>query len=103
MKCKVQVILQTQNEYEDVVDKVTEIDSNVSTLQSYTVSKGTNFGIAPDVFLELTSGTQNTAIAYGAGEGTYGLTTGSRNVMKNLSLNFLPNQNFPCPQNRPTY
>jgi len=22
--------------------------------------------------------------------------------MKNLSLNFLPNQNFPCPQNRPS-
>jgi len=22
--------------------------------------------------------------------------------MKNLSLNFLPNQNFPCPRNRPT-
>jgi len=70
------------NKYEDVVDKVTVIDSNVSTLQSYTVSlKGTNFGVGPDVFQELTSGTQNTAIGNGAGGGTYGLTTGSRNVM----------------------
>jgi len=63
-----------------VVDKVTAMDSNVSTLQSYTVSKGTNFGVGPDVFQELTSETQNTAIGYGSGEGTYGLTTGSGNV-----------------------
>jgi len=28
------------NKYEDVLDKVTVIDSNVSTLQSYNVSKG---------------------------------------------------------------
>jgi len=48
--------------------------------------KGTNFGVGPDVFQELTSGTQNTAIGYGAGEGTYGLTTGSGNVMIGYNL-----------------
>jgi len=74
------------NEYEDVVDKVTVIDGNFSTLQSYTALKGTNFGIGPDVFQELTSGTQNTAIGNGAGGGTYGLTTGSRNVMVGYNL-----------------
>jgi len=48
--------------------------------------KGTNFGIGPDVFQELTSGTLNTVIGYGAGEGTYGLTTGSGNVMVGYNL-----------------
>jgi len=43
------------NKYDDVVDKITIIDSNVSTLQSYTVLKGTNFGVGPDVFQDLTS------------------------------------------------
>jgi len=69
------------NEYDDVVDKVTIIDSNISTLQSYTVSKGTNFGIGPDVLQDLTTGTQNTATGYLAGGGPYGLQNGKRNVM----------------------
>jgi len=47
------------NKYEDVVDKVTVIENNVLTLQSYTVSKGTNFGVGPSVFNNLTTGTQN--------------------------------------------
>jgi len=43
---------------------------------------GTNFGVGSSVFQELTSGTQkNTSIGNGAGRGTYGLTTGSGNVM----------------------
>jgi len=63
-----------------VVDKVAVVES-VLTLQSYTVSNGTNFGFGPNVFQDLTTGTQNTAIGNGAGGGTYGLTTGSRNVM----------------------
>jgi len=37
--------------------------------------KGTNFGVGPDVFQELTSGGQNTAIGNGAGGGPYGVTT----------------------------
>jgi len=69
------------NEYEDVVDKVTVIENNVSTLQSYTVSIGTNFGVGPGVFQELTTGTQNTAIGNAATRGPYKLTTGSGNVM----------------------
>jgi len=68
------------NEYEDVVDKVTVIENNVSTLQSYTVSKGQNFGIGPDVFQDLTKGTQNTAIGYGAGGGPYRVASGQGNV-----------------------
>jgi len=43
------------NKYEDVVDKVTVIENNISTLQSYTVSKGKNFGVVPSVFNNLTT------------------------------------------------
>jgi len=43
--------------------------------------KGTNFGVGPDVLQDLTTGTQNTALGNGASAGTYGLTTGSGNVM----------------------
>jgi len=43
--------------------------------------KGTNFGIGPDILQDLTTGTQNTALGNGAGMETYGLTTGSGNVM----------------------
>jgi len=64
-----------------VVDKITIIENNVSTLLSYTVSKGTNFGVGPNVFQDLTTGTQNTAIGNGAGGGTYVVTIGSGNVM----------------------
>jgi len=69
------------NKYEVVVYKVTVIENNVSTLKSYTISNGTNFGIGPNVFQDLTTRTQNTAIGNSATGGTYGLTTGSKNVM----------------------
>jgi len=69
------------NEYEEVVDKVTVTEKNVSTLQSYTVSNGTNVGIGPGIFQELTTGTQNTAIGNATAGGPYKLTTGSGNVM----------------------
>jgi len=69
------------NKYEDVVDKVTVLENNVSTLQSYTVSSGTNFGIGPGVFNSLTTGMQNTAIGNSAAVGAYKLTTRTGNVM----------------------
>jgi len=69
------------NKYEVVVNKVTVIENNVLTLQSYTVSSGTNCGIGPGVFNDLTTGTQNTAIGNSAAGGPYKLTTGSGNAM----------------------
>jgi len=42
--------------------------------------KGTNFGVGPDVFQDLTAGIQNTAIGYGAGGGPYRVTSGQGNV-----------------------
>jgi len=70
------------NEYEDVVDKITVIDSNISTLQSYTVSKRkklwrwsrciarTHYWRSEYCYWEW--GWQRTL---------YGVTTGRRNVM----------------------
>jgi len=55
--------------------------TNITTLQSYTVSSGTNFGVRPDVFDNLTTRTQNTAIGNLASRGLYRLTTGSGNVI----------------------
>jgi len=68
------------NKYEDVVDKVPVIENNVSALQNYTVSKGQNFGVGPDVLQDLTTRTKNTAIGCGAGGGPYGVTSGQGNV-----------------------
>jgi len=36
--------------------------TNITTLQSYTVSNGTNFGVGPRVLGNLTTGTQNTVV-----------------------------------------
>jgi len=69
------------NEYEDKKESVTVIENNLSKLQSYTVSEGTNFGVGPSIFDKLTTGMQNTAIGNLAARGLYRLTTGSRNVM----------------------
>jgi len=59
-----------------VVDKVTVIENNVLSLQSYTVSNGTNFGVGPGEFNNLTTGMQNAAIGNSATGGPYKLTTG---------------------------
>jgi hypothetical protein len=69
------------NKYEEVVNKFTIIENNVSTLQSYTVSNGTNFGIGPSVFNNLTTGTQNTAIGNSAAGGPHKLTTVNNNFL----------------------
>jgi len=58
------------NKYEETNENVTVIENNLATLQSYTVSEGTNFGVGPHVFENLTTGYQNTAVGNGASEGT---------------------------------
>jgi len=59
---------------------VASIDTAVSTLQSYTVSNGSNFGVGPSVFSQLTTGVQNAAIG-NLSAVEYSVTTGSGNVM----------------------
>jgi len=70
-----------QSDITSLQENVNTMTTNITTLQSYTVSKGTNFGVSPDVLQNLTTGTQNTALGNGASAGMYGLTTGSGNVM----------------------
>jgi len=51
-----------QSDITSLQESVNNNTTNITTLQSYTVSSGTNFGVGPDVFDNLTTGTQNTAI-----------------------------------------
>jgi hypothetical protein len=70
-----------QSDISSLQESVNTNATSITTLQSYTVLKGTNFGVGPDVLQDLTTRTQNTALGNGASSGTYRLTTGSRNVM----------------------
>jgi len=49
-----------QSDITSLQESVNNNTTNITTLQSYTVSSGTNFGVGPDVFV--TTRTQNTAI-----------------------------------------
>jgi len=70
-----------QSDISSLQANVNNNNANISTLQSYVVSNGTNFGVGTNVFQDLTTGNQNTAIGDNAGTSSYGLTTGSGNVM----------------------
>jgi len=62
------------------LNSVSKIDSAVSTLQSYVVSNGSNFGIGPGVLGNLTTGTQNTVVGNWEDVLPYTITTGSNNT-----------------------
>jgi len=70
-----------QSDITSLQESVNNNTTNITTLQSCTVSSGTNFGVGPDVFDNLTTRTQNTAIGNLASGGQYKLSTGSGNVM----------------------
>jgi len=70
-----------QSDISSLQESVNNNTTNISTLESYTVSNRTNFGVGPGVMVNLTTGTKNTALGNGASGGTYGLTTGNNNVM----------------------
>jgi hypothetical protein len=57
------------------------LQSQITNLQSNIVVTGTNLGVGPNVFTQLTTGTDTVAIGSGASSGNYSLTTGSGNVM----------------------
>jgi len=54
--------------------------TNISTLQSYTVSNGTNFGVGPGVLSNLTMETQNTVAGNWEDALPYRITSGSNNT-----------------------
>jgi len=69
--------------YEDMADKIMVIENNVSNLRSYTVSKGTNgtnFGVRPSIFSNLSTGMQNTSFGDLAAGGPYTVTTRGNNT-----------------------
>jgi len=70
-----------QSDITSLQESVNNNTTNITTLQSYIVSSGTNFGVRPDVFDNLTTRMQNTAIGNLATRGQYKLSTGSGNVM----------------------
>jgi len=70
-----------QSDITSLQESVNNSTTNISTLESYTVSNGTNFGVGPDVLNQLTTGIQNTAVGNLAAGGLYRVSTGSGNVM----------------------
>jgi len=70
-----------QSDISSLQESINTNTTNITTLESYTILNGTNFGVGQNVLQDLTTGTQNTALGDGAGTGPYGLTTGSGNVM----------------------
>jgi len=69
------------NDITSLQESVNNNTTNITTLQSYTVSSGTKFGVGPDVFDNLTTRMPNTAIGNLAARGLYRFTTGNGNVM----------------------
>jgi len=61
-------------------ENVNNNTTSISTLQSYTVSNGSNFGVGPGVFNQLTIGVQNVAVG-NLSAVEYSVTNGSGNVM----------------------
>jgi len=55
-----------QSDITSLQESVNNNTTNITTLESYTISKGTNFGIGPNVLQILTTGYENTAVGYGA-------------------------------------
>jgi len=61
-------------------ESVNDNTTNITTLESYTVSNGTNFGVGPGVLGNLTTGTQNTVVGNWEDALPYTITSGSNNT-----------------------
>jgi len=70
----------TQSDITSLQESVNNNSTNITTLQSYTVSNGTNFGVGPGVLGNLTTGTQNTVVGNLKGALPYTITSGSNNT-----------------------
>jgi len=58
LTCKINNV----NDITSLQEIVNNNTTNISTLQSYTVLNGTNFGVGPGALSNLTTGTQNTIV-----------------------------------------
>jgi len=61
-------------------ESVNNNTTNITTLQSYPVSSGTNVGVGPGVLGNLTTGTQNTVVGNWEDALPYMITSGSNNT-----------------------
>jgi len=68
------------NDITSLQEIVNNNTTNISTLQSYTVLNGTNFGVGPGVLGNLTTGTQNTIVGNWEDALPYTITSGSSNT-----------------------
>jgi len=68
------------NDITSLQESINNNTTNISTLQSYTVSSGTNFGVGPGVLGNLTTGTQNTVVGNWEDALPYTITSGSNNT-----------------------
>jgi len=69
-----------QSDITSLQESVNNNTTNITTLESYTVSNGTNFGVGPGVLGNLTTGTQNTVVSNWEDALPYTITTGSNNT-----------------------
>jgi len=69
-----------QSDITSLQESVNNNTTNISTLESYIVSNGTNFGVGPGVLGNLTTGTQNTVVGNWEDALPYTITTGSNNT-----------------------
>jgi len=69
-----------QSDISSLQESVNTNTTKISTLQSYSVSNGTNFGISLGVLGNLTTGTQNTVVGNWEDALPYTITSGSSNT-----------------------
>jgi len=69
-----------QSDISSLQESINTNTTNITTLQSYIVSNGTNFGVGPGVLGNLTTGSQNTIVGNLEGDLPYTITSGRGNT-----------------------
>jgi len=78
---RVTIQSETNNSVENIDTSISSLQTNLEDLQSKIVFSGQNTAIGYNVLTQVTTGTDNTAVGYGATTPPYGITTGSYNTM----------------------
>jgi len=78
---RVTIQSETNNSLENIDTSISSLQTNLEDLESKIVFSGQNTAIGYNVLTQVTTGTDNTAVGYGATTPPYGITTGSYNTM----------------------
>jgi len=78
---RVTIQSETNNSVENIDTSISSLQTNLEDLESKIVFSGQNTAIGYNVLTQVTTGTDNTAVGYGATTPPYGITTGSYNTM----------------------